>query len=88
MATAKAPRKSDKAPEDAPIPFERAMSRLTAIVTELEEGQLSLEDSLARFEEGVALAKVSQLQLDEAEAKVEELLGVDAKGPQTKEIDE
>jgi len=62
------------------------MERLASIVTELEEGELSLEDSLARFEEGVRLAKVSQMQLDAAEAKVEQLLAVGEDGPITEEF--
>ena len=47
-------------PEAAsPLSFEDAMARLTAIVEELEAGELPLEDSLARFEEGVRLARSS-----------------------------
>lgn len=60
--------------------FEKSMARLTEIVHELESGELSLEDSLKRFEEGVGLARASQAQLDAAEARVEELLGIDDSG--------
>lgn len=69
------------------LPFEQAMSRLAVIVEELEGGQLSLEESLVRFEEGVRLARASQKKLDEAEAKVELLLAVSEDGtPETEEI--
>ena len=69
------------------LSFEDAMTRLSAIVEELEGGELSLEHSLRRFEEGIKLARKSQARLDAAEAKVEELLGFDAEGtPLTEEI--
>ena len=71
------------------LPFEQAISRLSSIVVELEAGELSLEESLARFEEGVRLARLSQKQLDEAESKVEQLLSVDALGvPSTEDVSE
>lgn len=71
------------------LPFEQAMSRLSVIVEELEGGQLSLEESLVRFEEGVRLARASQKKLDEAEAKVELLLAVSEDGtPETEEIED
>lgn len=72
---------------DAELSFEEAMTRLNAIVEELEGGELSLEHSLQRFEEGIRLARKSQARLDAAEAKVEELLGFDTDGsPLTEEI--
>ena len=49
-------------------------------MNKLEEGDLSLEDSLRLFEEGVKLSRVSQEKLDSAQRKVEQLLGVDAEG--------
>lgn len=65
------------------------MKRLTALVEELEQGHLPLEESLARFEEGVRLARLSQIQLDAAEARVEELLQVDEQGqPVLEELEE
>lgn len=69
------------------LSFEDAMSRLSEIVEELEGGDLNLEVSLQRFEEGIKLARRSQARLDEAEAKVEELLGFDDEGtPITEDI--
>jgi exodeoxyribonuclease VII small subunit len=60
--------------------FEQSIKRLGDIVAKLEEGDLSLEDSLRLFEEGVKLSRVSQEKLDKAQKKVEELLGVDTEG--------
>jgi exodeoxyribonuclease VII small subunit len=60
--------------------FEDATTRLAEIVAELERGDLPLERSLALFEEGIKLARGAASQLDAAERKVEELLGVNAKG--------
>ncbi|MBA5941883.1 MAG: exodeoxyribonuclease VII small subunit [Methanophagales archaeon] len=56
------------------ISFEDAMKRLEAIVEELGRGNLSLEDSLNRFQEGMELYKVCNNKLDEAEYKVELLI--------------
>ncbi|HKY36931.1 MAG TPA: exodeoxyribonuclease VII small subunit [Polyangiaceae bacterium] len=68
--------------------FEHALKRLTAIVERLESGELSLEQSLALFEEGTRLSRASQAQLDAAEKRVEELLAIDASGkPIVRELD-
>ena len=68
--------------------FEDAMRRLSHIVEDLEGGDLSLEESLARFEEGVRLARASQARLDAAEARVEELMRVDEQGnPVVRELE-
>jgi exodeoxyribonuclease VII small subunit len=60
--------------------FEEAVSRLTQIVERLEEGELTLEESLQLFEEGVKLSRQSQERLDRAEKRVEKLLRVDEQG--------
>jgi exodeoxyribonuclease VII small subunit len=60
--------------------FEDATTRLAQIVAELEGGDLPLERSLALFEEGVRVARAAEQRLDAAERRVEELLGVNAKG--------
>ncbi len=60
--------------------FEQAMKRLETIVENLEEGNLSLADSLKTFEEGVKLSRLCARKLEEAEKKVEILLtGEDGK---------
>lgn len=54
--------------------FEDAMKRLEEIVRNLETGDLSLEDSLRYFEEGMKLVKFSNRKLEEAEKKVSMLV--------------
>lgn len=54
--------------------FEEALRKLEAIVAQMEEGDLPLEESLKAFEEGVKLAKLCTKKLDEAERKVEKLI--------------
>lgn len=56
------------------IKFEDAMTRLEEIVEELESGDLSLEESLSAFEEGIKLSKICAKLLNEAERKVEILM--------------
>ncbi len=55
--------------------FESALKELEEVVTGLEKGELSLEASLQQFERGVALTRHCQKALQEAEQKVESLLG-------------
>ncbi|HEO72267.1 MAG TPA: exodeoxyribonuclease VII small subunit [Candidatus Hydrogenedentes bacterium] len=54
--------------------FEKDLENLEEIVGALEEGGLSLDDSLKRFEEGITLARRCEKTLTEAEKKVEILL--------------
>ncbi|MBW1729626.1 MAG: exodeoxyribonuclease VII small subunit [Deltaproteobacteria bacterium] len=54
--------------------FENAMQRLEQIVQSLESGELSLEDSIKAFEEGMRLAKFCSEKLEEAEKKVTMLI--------------
>jgi exodeoxyribonuclease VII small subunit len=86
MAARKAKKTPDEATATQPS-FEESMERLTKIVEELEDGDLTLEESLQRFEEGVRLARTSQSRLDAAEARVEELLDVTEDGPVTEDLD-
>ncbi len=55
-----------------------ALKRLEEVLSSLEHGDLSLEESLAAFEEGVRLVKFCQQKLDEVEKRVELLLKDDA----------
>lgn len=50
--------------------FEKAMERLESIVQSLEGGDLTLEESLKVFEEGMELVQFCTKKLDEAERKV------------------
>lgn len=58
----------------ADISFDQALERLEEIVQQLEGGQLSLEDSLAVFEEGVKLSILCQKELKKADGKVQRLV--------------
>lgn len=60
--------------EKEEITFESAMKRLESIVETLGGTNLSLEDSLKMFEEGMELCKFCNKKLDEAEYKVEKLM--------------
>ncbi len=54
--------------------FETALEELEKVVERLESGELSLEDSLAAFEEGVRLVKFCNQKLTEVEKKIELLV--------------
>jgi exodeoxyribonuclease VII small subunit len=54
--------------------FEEAINQLEKIVTELEEGELSLEEALKKFEEGIELSRFCTHKLTQAEEKVEKLI--------------
>ena len=56
--------------DEQKLTFEAAMQRLDVIVRMLEQGDASLEQSLALFEEGAKLLKVCNGMLDDAEQKV------------------
>lgn len=58
----------------AALKFEEAMARLETIVSELEKGDLPLDESLKIFEEGIKLSKTCLRMLDDAERKVEILI--------------
>ena len=79
------PKKSAEAPATH---FEDAMKRLETIVEELESGELSLEDSIARYEEGVKLSRGLTAQLDDAEKRIERLAENEAGEPTTQVMDE
>ena len=61
-------------PDGKPYTFEKALERLEKIVDELEDGSLSLEHSIARFEEGVVLTRFLETELARAQKRVEELV--------------
>lgn len=60
--------------------FEKKLTRLEEIVQKMENGELSLDDSLKLFEEGVKLSRDCNKELSEAEQKVKKLVGVDGDG--------
>lgn len=62
-----------KSPEDEDqknLSFESAMIELEELVTKIETGNLSLEDSLKEFENGIKLSRVCQTALKDAENRV------------------
>ena len=54
--------------------FEEEMIKLENIVTELEKGDLSLDDSVKKFEEGINISKECNKMLETAEKKISILL--------------
>ncbi|AMA44533.1 exodeoxyribonuclease VII small subunit [Pseudomonas monteilii] len=58
----------------ASIDFEQSLAALQALVERLENGELSLEDSLVAFEQGISLTRECQGALSQAEQKVQILL--------------
>jgi exodeoxyribonuclease VII small subunit len=54
--------------------FEESLKRLETVVDQLEKGELTLEDSLKLFEEGVNLTANCKQELDAAEGKVQVLV--------------
>src|SRR5258708_39808471 len=70
MAAKKSPASAEGG---AAIPFEAALERLEQVVEDLEGGSLTLEESLARYEEGVGLSRRLTQTLDDAEQRIEKL---------------
>ena len=56
------------------VSFEDAMKRLDEIVMQMEQGNATLDESLAMFEEGTALVNFCSKKLDDAELKVVRLM--------------
>ncbi len=56
------------------LAFEKSLKELEALVAKMEQGNLSLEESLQYFERGIQLTRTCQQALKEAEQKVEILL--------------
>lgn len=61
----------DNSPGD--LSFEEAYERLEEVLSRLQMGNMTLDDSLAAYEEGMALAAHCQALLDAAELRVETL---------------
>ncbi len=57
--------------------FERTLQELEALVERMEQGDITLDESLAHFERGVKLVRASQKALEEAEQKVRILVEKD-----------
>ncbi len=55
------------------LTFEEALANLEAIVKDVEEGKVGLEDSIRRYEEGMKLLKHCRTILSQAELKIQKL---------------
>lgn len=60
--------------EFAGLTFEQAFERLEAAIQALDDGDLALDEALARFEEGTRLMRYCARLLDQAELRVQQLL--------------
>jgi len=54
------------------LKFEEALTQLEEIVAEMEEGELSLEEAVEKFQRGMTLKQLCERRLSEAEANIEE----------------
>ena len=69
------PKKKNPASAEQPaVDFEPTLKALETLVERLEDGELSLEDALKDFEQGIELARRCQVALHSAEQKVQILL--------------
>jgi exodeoxyribonuclease VII small subunit len=71
----KSPRQGSQPDSGAPPSFEKALAELEKIVEQMEEGGLSLEQSLAAHKRGLELAKLCRERLDAAQQQVRVLEG-------------
>ncbi len=74
MAARKKKTSVSDANADDGLPFETLMERLEVLVDQLEIGEMSLEESLGAYEQGVALVRNAQGRLDDMDTRLEELL--------------
>lgn len=72
---------------EPPVSFEKLVDQLDKLVTQLESGQLSLEESLAAFDSGMAISRKAAAILDAAEHRLEQIAGTPGK-PELKPMDE
>ena len=78
MAKKKTARKSKSDPSDAP--FEQSFQQLQEIVAQLEQGHLTLGDSLKKYEQGIQHLRNCYSALDQAERKIQLLVDLDDQG--------
>ena len=66
-------KKSDEQSNDAEVDFESALKELETLVSRMESGELSLDESLKAFERGIELTRKCQSSLEAAELRVQTL---------------
>jgi len=64
---------SNKQSNDAEVDFESALKELETLVSRMESGELSLDESLKAFERGIELTRKCQSSLEAAELRVQTL---------------
>jgi len=72
----------------AEMKFEDALKRLEKIVGELEDGSLSLDEALERYEEGIRLSRLCEKRLEAAKKRVEILVKSEDGSIELKPFDE
>jgi exodeoxyribonuclease VII small subunit len=77
MASNKVASKNTK--KSGSLDFEQSLAELSKLVEQMEQGDLSLEESLVAFEQGIKLVRCCQKKLAQAEQKVEILLNQEGK---------
>lgn len=78
---------SEAAASEPAVSFEKLVDQLDKLVGQLESGQLSLEESLAAFDSGMAISRKAAGILDAAEHRLEQIAGSPDK-PELKPLDE
>jgi exodeoxyribonuclease VII small subunit len=68
------PKKEKTASQESDFDFEQAIEELENLVSMMEDGELSLENSLKSFEEGIKLTRKCQTELNNAEKRVQVLI--------------
>ena len=72
-------KKPERTPNDQPFDFEKSLEELEKLVERMEQGDLTLEQSLKDFERGIELTRSCQKALQEAEEKVRVLMEKDGR---------
>ena len=67
--------------------FEERLTALEGVVERLERGELTLEESVRLFEEGVHLSNACKLELEKAEGRIQVLVETQGGGVQVAEMD-
>jgi exodeoxyribonuclease VII small subunit len=74
--------KNDEKNDIDKMTFEQAIKELTGIVGKIEQGEITLDDSLQQYERGMALIKHCRGILEKAEKRIEKISGVETEESQ------